>query len=642
MKLLITFLFILFCGLAFAEEDKPTKESGLLLYKNLEKDLSTRRISSYQYLQKTDSLTLRLISQGIVYDNTDLLRILSTFKTLAWSKDEYHDFRVSYFNHLLNSSETLGKAGMTMFYVEKFQKEVEKSGEVTLSNIFNLVKFNVNNRNTKKAVEIFEENKDRIRSIALDPKTATAMGNIRIIRILPNVVYSYVSLENEKKYNEVRKLAKELAAYTVTLPEMTQALKVETEILLYYIDHQIAYRAKKDYAKTEQILRNIDHAVNQNKDSLGTMLSYIQRNLIDMKVRYFLTTKNNDSAKVYIDILENAAKLTNSHSSLLSIRKSTLAANQNDYKLAFKFLEDAMNKVEEEFAGLSSEMDDLLYAHSEAEYNKMELEAAETVKSKRLNWIIGISAGALLVLIAVGYYLFLLKRRTKKQIRELDEITQVQIDEAVQRAAKEEQRKLGQDLHDDLSSTLASLIRQIDYVKHELDNNENISEKLGDVHTIAKNVYNTVRNKSHSIHDVMDDEQKDHFDESIKKIVDSALSSKHYQKEIDIEKNASILLGVNTRIEILRIVQEAMANIVKHAKKATEVYVFLLKTEKGVNLQMGDNGMEISAKNSDSKGIGMRSIQNRVKNLNGDISLNTHSGGLHLDIFIPMNFSNIQ
>lgn len=81
-----------------------------------------------------------------------------------------------------------------------------------------------------------------------------------------------------------------------------------------------------------------------------------------------------------------------------------------------------------------------------------------------------------------------------------------------------------------------------------------------------------------------------------------------------------------------------MANIVKHAKKATEVYVFLLKTEKGVNLQLGDNGMEAAVKNTDSKGIGMKSIQSRVKNLNGNISVNTHSGGLHLDIFIPMNF----
>ena len=242
---------------------------------------------------------------------------------------------------------------------------------------------------------------------------------------------------------------------------------------------------------------------------------------------------------------------------------------------------------------------------------------------------------------ATGYYLFLIRRRTKKQLNELDEITQVQIDEAVQRAAKEEQRKLGQDLHDDLSGTLTILIRQIDDAQHEAENNKNVSEKLNDVHDVAKSVYNSVRDKSHSIHNLLDDQQNDHFDESIKKIVDSALTGKQLQKEIDIEKKASVSLGVNTRIEVLRIVQEAMANIVKHAKKVTEVYVFLLKTENGVNLQIGDNGTEAATKSPDTKGIGMKSIHNRVKNLNGDIAVNTHSGGLHLDIFIPVSFSTI-
>ena len=328
MKLLFTFLLISFSGFAFSIADKPTKESGLVLYQGLEKDLNTKKISSYEYLQKADSLTLKLISEGVLYDNPELLGILSTFKTIAWSKDAYHDYRVSYFNHLLNSSEMLGKSGITMFYVEKFQKEVEKSGEVTLSDIINLVKFNVSSRNPKKVTEVFEKNADRIRSIALDKKTAKAIENVRIIRMLPNVVYSYVGLENKKKYNEVRELAKELAEYTVTLPGMTEALKIETKILLYYIDHQIAYRAEKDYPKTSLILKEMDSIVNKNKDSLGTMLNYIQRNLIDMKVRYFLTTKNNDSAKVYIDILEDAAKLTSGHSATLSIRKSHLAAKQ--------------------------------------------------------------------------------------------------------------------------------------------------------------------------------------------------------------------------------------------------------------------------------------------------------------------------
>lgn len=133
---------------------------------------------------------------------------------------------------------------------------------------------------------------------------------------------------------------------------------------------------------------------------------------------------------------------------------------------------------------------------------------------------------------------------------------------------------MGQDLHDDISSLLASNLHLIQMAQGK-SNIEDINKLLHDIETRTHDIYHSVRNKSHSMHQFGNNTDDDLFETSIHTIVNTALPDSDYKKEIDIDASASFELNFTARIEVLRILQEAMANIVKHAKKANEAFVFL-------------------------------------------------------------------
>lgn len=70
--------------------------------------------------------------------------------------------------------------------------------------------------------------------------------------------------------------------------------------------------------------------------------------------------------------------------------------------------------------------------------------------------------------------------------------------------------------------------------------------------------------------------------------------------------------------------QESLQNVAKHAK-ATEASVKLSGSSKGIGLSVTDNGtgFDVHDKSSHQKGLGLTSMQERLRLLNG--FLNIHS-----------------
>ena len=75
---------------------------------------------------------------------------------------------------------------------------------------------------------------------------------------------------------------------------------------------------------------------------------------------------------------------------------------------------------------------------------------------------------------------------------------------------------------------------------------------------------------------------------------------------------------------LFRVFQESLQNVVKHAK-ATEVSVKLSGSSKGIGLSVIDNGkgFDVRNKSGHQKGLGLISMQERLRLLNG--FLNIHS-----------------
>ncbi|NNF33601.1 MAG: histidine kinase, partial [Saprospiraceae bacterium] len=97
---------------------------------------------------------------------------------------------------------------------------------------------------------------------------------------------------------------------------------------------------------------------------------------------------------------------------------------------------------------------------------------------------------------------------------------------------------------------------------------------------------------------------------------------------------------LDEKIELFsyRIVQELLNNAVKHAQ-ASSIMVQISKFETEVNLVVEDNGQgfnyhEVTIRD----GLGLKSIQSRVEQLNGTIDFDTSPGkGTSVSINIPLN-----
>lgn len=244
---------------------------------------------------------------------------------------------------------------------------------------------------------------------------------------------------------------------------------------------------------------------------------------------------------------------------------------------------------------------------------------------------------ALLVLFVLtvifGSYLWIRqeRKRTAVRIKALKRITDLRIEEARMESARETSGRIGQNLHDELSASLAGIVHHMEALTLET-NDEHFRESINLLKAETGKVYESVRDKSHLLYPGSYDYRSEHFDENIKKITNFLLPDKLYRKEIDIDKKVAERLSTEQKLEILRILKEAATNILKHAKKATEVFVFLYEGEnRKIIFQVGDNGNTFKGSKD---GMGLSSIRKRVLRLKGNFSLETRDGTL-LTVTLP-------
>ncbi|PTS91790.1 hypothetical protein DBR11_28380 [Pedobacter sp. HMWF019] len=259
--------------------------------------------------------------------------------------------------------------------------------------------------------------------------------------------------------------------------------------------------------------------------------------------------------------------------------------------------------------------------------------------AQRTLWLIIISFSSAMIVLTI--YLMMLRRdrKAKAQIEALNDMATMQImamEEAKHQAVKEEQQRLGQDLHDGLSSSIAAIRYQLETLMMDTSDIE-LKKKLDVLQKETENAYKAARNKSHEWFSAADEQLEQSFEKQIILLTDNALPDNRYNKNIHIDNSALSGVDVDTRIALLRIIQEAITNIIKHAK-AKNVGILIYEEEENLLLTINDDGIGLDEKKPD-KGkstIGLQSIRRRVQYLNGVIEINSNTKGTEIIVSIPL------
>jgi two-component sensor histidine kinase len=177
----------------------------------------------------------------------------------------------------------------------------------------------------------------------------------------------------------------------------------------------------------------------------------------------------------------------------------------------------------------------------------------------------------------------------------------------------EEKQRISRDLHDDLGQELSYL-----KMNSELKNKPAVDRILNKIRSISYNL---------SPIKIVDSSIKDLLTELI---LESEKSNLFFSYEID-----DVFIKSNeVKINLYRIVQEALTNIIKHAK-AENVRISLKKIDAYLILEIQDNGIGISSQ-INNKAIGIDSMKERAKIINANISFETSNKGTTIKITLTL------
>jgi signal transduction histidine kinase len=425
-----------------------------------------------------------------------------------------------------------------------------------------------------------------------------------ISQTIINIGSVYYELNDSK--NALKKFNQSLEI-SLALNDSVSISKLYNNIGAIYIDSEkdtlkgLAYLLKA--LKLKEILED-NETLSFTYDNIGNVYSQL---------------KKFDSASFFLKKALAFATKSNSPYDLKDVYESyaNLYSAQNDYKNALYYyrlsaqMKDSVINTEslEQIAEIETKFEvekkDLQLAK-----NKAELEAQQKQQVIKNIIITAILIIALLLLFLIYSYFANIKKQQQLKFQADLELQKQKNERSIFEAEEKERTRIAQDLHDNMGAYATSILAQIDTV--ELSPNEIKTEKIKDLRSDAENIMATLREtiwilktKTISVHQFFD----------LLKIY----ADKHLAKNLNIQltfiENVSTLkyLTPSTSLNLYRIIQEMIQNIIKHSK-AKQVEFTLFSNEKIV-LQIVDDGIGFNTDNLSRKS-GLENMESRASEIN--------------------------
>jgi PAS domain S-box-containing protein len=204
-------------------------------------------------------------------------------------------------------------------------------------------------------------------------------------------------------------------------------------------------------------------------------------------------------------------------------------------------------------------------------------------------------------------------------------------------AQDEERRRIARELHDDFSQRVAALVLEIGTLEKLLPVRVGmIPRALEEVRIQLEQLTDDLHGLAYKLHPSLlnDAGLQAAIEDHIHKI------SQHTGLRFDLKiKDVPDEIPPEISMCLFRVMQESIHNIVKHAN-ATDVRIKLSGTSKGIGLSVTDNGTGFDAtdKLSHQKGLGLVSMEERVRYLNGFLRIHSRpADGTKVCAWIPFS-----
>jgi len=615
-------------------------DSVQAIYKQYEK----RHITVNEYLNRTGKMLDKQFAQGVLFEREELIRILEPYRQLAWRADSLAPYRINYYINLSNNANYANREGESVYFLEKAEKEInmhyQQRGLMVAGRKCNTY---LDKRNYHKVIDTYKEVADYLQEFPVLIREKAVNRNIGLsyINVINPVVAAYVELRDTAQVEATIKLAEDIhrELAKVIHPHSQNMMTVNFyQHYLYFHQYFTLLNRREESSRALENMTNVLYGPDRSADAIiGNLLP----TLYTAKTDFFLHYGLNDSAAYYIDKLKGDAVDFGNHYYTINRLEANLLANKGQYQQAYESAMLAAHHIDSIQGLLVNDIDEMLYAHTAAEENRALLVEAEEKERQRNIWIATIS-----VLSLLGFCLFYLynRRKHKKTQRQLAKLNQeANLQVAVLQEIKtsirtEEQQKLAQDLHDNLAGTLVAIKHNITYI-NDGSLNPSQQENMQLISSLLDRAYEQTRTKSHHLHEEGIIQQEDVYIEHLHKLIQMALPSSRYETLIEIDKGTLVGTSIDLRINILRMIQEILTNIIKHAQ-AQKVHLAIYKEINLLYIHIENDGKSFDPdKVSTVKTLGLHSIRERLKSMKGSIEIVPKGIGTETTICIPQVFN---
>lgn len=207
----------------------------------------------------------------------------------------------------------------------------------------------------------------------------------------------------------------------------------------------------------------------------------------------------------------------------------------------------------------------------------------------------------------------LLKQKNQNLIRQQDYEIHV--------ATLKERNRIAREIHDNVGHMLSRSILQAGALS-ALNRQKQLTEPLNDLKTTLNSAMDSIRESVHGLHDDSVD-----LENSIREILKDFSA---YQLTLDYDIGFAVPASI--KYCFISVVKEALSNIARHSN-ATAISITLRQHPLLYQLAISDNG---SADEHFCPGMGISNMEERIRSLNGNISISTDHG-FRIFISVPVS-----
>jgi len=654
---------------------KNTDEKQLQLIQNLRSKAENHQYSMEERLyfaQKADSVS-RLLKQDSIVISTNRLR-----STLFLHNGDYETFKeINQENLILatNTNDTLvvGIANLNLGFYHHYIDMKRDSAYYHYSN----------------AIKIYDKLNDQLRLIEALAYVSDLQETERdYIGAETNAVRALKLLENQPKtqdnlrsayglYNLLGIISLKLGYLDKSLEYHSEAegiaAKMDEGFLLksYSINNKaFVYRKKKNYDKALSLYNELlsDQKIFQKEDP--TFYALIIDNIAYTKLlaghkdyeamedEFMEAYKISDSLEdpvtklaVSIDLSKFHLRLNQKKEALIYAEEAYNMAkemNSNDILLESMMIMSKLKTGEEAKKYLNQHIqlsDSLLdverrirnkFARIEFETDKLQ-EENRRIAQERL-WLTILSLGLLLTTILV--YIIITQRAKNKELQFIqnqqktnEEIYNLMLSQQdkVEEARANEKKRISKELHDGILGRLFGTRLSLDSLNSK-EGEEAIKSRMNYIKEL-KIIEDDIRKISHELN--TDFVSGSGFIDILSELIEKQMQA--YQLKYDFKYTDDIdweLISNKTKINLYRIVQEAMQNIYKHAE-SQYVKISLQLKNNVILLTIEDDGKGFDI-NKSRKGIGIKNINSRIEEIEGVAKFDSKiNQGTVLKITVP-------